>query len=1253
MRKITLMMLLLVSSFGFAQISINQNFDASTTLPTGWTETGAKTIAAAESCSGNSIRDNLYASSATGTLVTPNQVGLSNGTDLTFAFKYKVEDWNTTTAAVAGWGNIQVQYSTNNGTSWTTVLTVNDANHVVANTCATKSVTIPAASLPTGSDAKFRFLITWVAGDWDVYFDDIAINQVSTTAPNCTAMTSPAPAATNVAIASTISWATATGIPTGYRLSVGTTAGGTQVVNNVDVGNVTTYNAGTLAYSTTYYVTVTPYNTNGSATGCTENSFTTISAPPIGATCAAPIVITSLPYTTTDDTANYRDIIEGSPGATGCTTTASYLNGNEVIYSYTATVTGSIKIVLTPTAANSGIFVYNSCANIGVACLAGAASTGTAVRTIPEFPVTAGQTYYFVISTNATPQATAFTLDITQNVCTSPVATYTVVSDCANAPQFFIDQNLTSLGSATLLYVYDDQGGAAQEITATGVYRFGPYPIGTSVVLTTENATSPTCSLLSTALTLAACPPANDNCSGAQLLTVAADLNCVTPVQGTTIAATQSLAGCVGTADDDVWYKFVATATAHNIITTNISGATDIVTQAFDSCGGTSLKCQDSPDSPVELTGLTVGNTYFFRIYTYTSTTTTRTTFTVCVGTPPPPPPAPANDNCATAELLVPSATATCATTVTGTTIGATQSLAGCVGTADDDVWYKFVATATAHNILTTNVSGATDIVTQVFDACGGTSLKCQDTPDSPIELTGLTVGNTYFFRIYTYTSTAATRTTFTVCVTTAPPAPANDLIANAAVLTESPVSTCTNAVAGTTVSASHSSDYNTCNTTDYDVWYTFTPATSTVYTFSRTIVSGTGNGYISVYSGVPGSLVKLNSSCSLTSVNQALTAGTQYYVSVSSTATSTLSFTLCVAPAPAPPANDLIANAAVLTESPNDSCANGLAGTTVSATHSAEYACSATDIDVWYTFTPATTGIYYFKRAVVSGTGNGYISVYSGTPAALVRLNTSCTVNNFTQTLTAGTQYYVSVSSTATSALSFTLCAHPAPPAPVNDACSGAVALVPGGLFTTNPVVGTTLSATTTSGLATPACQATSADEVWYSVVVPASGSVTIETKLATGSALTDTVLTAYTGTCSALVVAGCDDDGSGLFSKLSLTAQTPGSTIYVAVWRYSNSTANTGQFQVSAYDASLSAPTFDNASFRAYPNPVKDVLTLSYTQDMTNVAVFNLVGQQVINKSLNATEANVDMSSLSAGTYLVKVTVDNQVKTIKVVKQ
>jgi hypothetical protein len=54
-----------------------------------------------------------------------------------------------------------------------------------------------------------------------------------------------------------------------------------------------------------------------------------------------------------------------------------------------------------------------------------------------------------------------------------------------------------------------------------------------------------------------------------------------------------------------------------------------------------------------------------------------------------------------------------------------------------------------------------------------------------------------------------------------------------------------------------------------------------------------------------------------------------------------------------------------------------------------------------------------------------------------------------------------------------------------------------------------------------------------------------------------------------------------------------------------------------------------------------------------MSDVAVFNLLGQQVLTKKINATESQIDMSALAGGTYLMKVNVGNQVKTLKIVKE
>ena len=80
---------------------------------------------------------------------------------------------------------------------------------------------------------------------------------------------------------------------------------------------------------------------------------------------------------------------------------------------------------------------------------------------------------------------------------------------------------------------------------------------------------------------------------------------------------------------------------------------------------------------------------------------------------------------------------------------------------------------------------------------------------------------------------------------------------------------------------------------------------------------------------------------------------------------------------------------------------------------------------------------------------------------------------------------------------------------------------------------------------------------------------------------------------------------------------------------------------------------PLTDNSNFLAYPNPVRDILNISYTTEISSVRVINMIGQEVISKNINATSTQVDMSELSAGTYIVNVTVGDSVKTLKVIKQ
>jgi len=96
-----------------------------------------------------------------------------------------------------------------------------------------------------------------------------------TSAPLCTTISFPLDGTTNVNSASNISWNYAP-TATGYFVSIGTTPNGIDVANNIDVGNNLTYNPpADLPASTLLYITITPYNENGSATSCTETTFTT------------------------------------------------------------------------------------------------------------------------------------------------------------------------------------------------------------------------------------------------------------------------------------------------------------------------------------------------------------------------------------------------------------------------------------------------------------------------------------------------------------------------------------------------------------------------------------------------------------------------------------------------------------------------------------------------------------------------------------------------------------------------------------------------------------------------------------------------------------------------------------------------------------------------------------------------------------------------------------------------------------------
>ncbi|MCI1188520.1 fibronectin type III domain-containing protein [Hymenobacter sp. DH14] len=131
-----------------------------------------------------------------------------------------------------------------------------------------------------------------------------------------------------------------------------------------------------------------------------------------------------------------------------------------------------------------------------------------------------------------------------------------------------------------------------------------------------------------------------------------------------------------------------------------------------------------------------------------------------------------ANNECSAATLLTPGST--CVAT-NGTTVGATQSIgpatcSGAVGSSDDDVWYRFVATSPVHTVAVTGGTAFDAVLDIRSGSCPGVTIGCADATGNAgtetVNLTGLTVGATYYARVYSYGSASTDAGTFSICVT-------------------------------------------------------------------------------------------------------------------------------------------------------------------------------------------------------------------------------------------------------------------------------------------------------------------------------------------------------------------------------------------------------------------------------------------------------------------------------------------------------
>jgi hypothetical protein len=106
------------------------------------------------------------------------------------------------------------------------------------------------------------------------------------------------------------------------------------------------------------------------------------------------------------------------------------------------------------------------------------------------------------------------------------------------------------------------------------------------------------------------------------------------------------------------------------------------------------------------------------------------------------------------------------------------------------------------------------------------------------------------------------------------------------------------------------------------------------------------------------------------------------------------------------------------------------------------------------------------------------------------------------------------------------------------------------------------------------------------------------------------------------------------------------------------SNGTISQGvQQPYEIFDLSGNQNITLNFALTAYPNPTSEFLTLNYsnyTNENANYQILNLEGKLLETNNINSTQTLIDFGKMAAGSYTIKVTLDNkELQVFKILKQ
>ena len=928
-----------------------------------------------------------------------------------------------------------------------------------------------------------------------------------------------------------------------------------------------------------------PANTAG-------KSFARSTAAPANDDFDTPIVISSLPYTNTQDVKGATTAVDDP--AFGCASGNKYYLS--VWYRYTPSVSGTISVD------NSNGSNYYRALAVWTGSRGSLVSVGcssTYASSYVEVAVTAGTAYYIeVVAQSEDNPSTTLVLNVdfvtppTNDDFGSPIlisggTPYTNTQDIRMATTAPDDPGIgcyNSLGNKLYMSVWyrytpgvsgtlllDNVGsdyiadlavwtGSRGSLVPVGCERTAylsqytymnvAVTAGTTYYIeaVSESSTYPPLPDVIPYLTLNAdfvLSPAND------------DFNSPIVISSLPYTNTQDVKGATTAMDDpgitgtctlpkyfrSVWYQYTPSVSSTYLVDTSGSNYSLLVAIWTGSRG--SLASAGCLYSSTTYLNLTTGTTYYFEaVALYPGDAAAPSSLTLALNIIPPP----ANDDFGS-PIDITTMPYTHTQDVKGATTATDDPALGCASGNQDalSVWYRY--TPSVSGTLLLNNSGS-DYYSPLAVWTGSrgslVQMGCNSGYPSSNVSVAVSAGTAYYIEaVATYAGTTSTSLTLNASFLLPP---SNDDFGSPILISGGLPYTHTQDVAGATSATDdpYISPTNSASGKFYQtVWYRYTPSASGTYLFDTS-----GSNYSTlpaIWTGNRGGLTLVgNAKYYSPSTQGMLTAGTTYSIEVASLSDHDIapSLMLTVSRVP-PPDNDDFNSPIVISGALPYTHTQDVSGATTAADDPGLFGGSWQGVrSVWYQYTTAASGTMVLDMWGTSYQGR--LAVWTGSRGSLAEAAESIyDTSNLEMLVTAGTTYYIEAVAnyTGDQSPSLTLSVDVVP-TPANDDFNSPIVISGGFPYThSQDVYGATTAADD------PGFDCALGKQfyrsVWYSYTPSSSGTLSVDTY---GSSY-DTQLGVWTGSRGSLALIGCGDGYAGSTAHVAVSA---GTVYYIEIAKY-----------------------------------------------------------------------------------------------------